>query len=119
MEFNRSLNGMASSPTIEDRLANIEEAVSRIHVDALAEQVAKLTSMLEEMKDRKPPKEQYSISEAAEIVGRSEYQVREWCREGRLKAEKRGTGRGRHKEWMVSHDELDRYRSRGLNPPAN
>ena len=58
----------------------------------------------------------YDTHTAAEILGRSHYRVREWCREGRVHAEKRACGRGRAKEWMISHEELMRIKSKGLLP---
>lgn len=58
----------------------------------------------------------YDTQTAAEILERSSYSVREWCRLGRVHAEKRSCGRGRSKEWMISHDELMRIKSEGLLP---
>ena len=52
----------------------------------------------------------------AAIVERSPYSVREWCRLGRVRAEKRRCGRGTSKEWMISHEELTRIRNEGLLP---
>ena len=56
----------------------------------------------------------YTTAEMAMIVERSAYTVREWCREGRIVAEKRRSGRGCAKEWMISHEELTRFRDEGL-----
>jgi hypothetical protein len=83
------------SPSTEERLATIE-------------------SLLRELVSQRTVKEYYSTADVAGRVGRSEYQVCEWCRAGRIQAVKRNTGRGRSKEWMVSHDELIRYESHGL-----
>ena len=61
-------------------------------------------------------KDWYTTGEAAESLGRDKYTVREWCREGRIRAEKRQAGRGKAKEWMISHEEVERYRNYGLLP---
>ena len=37
-------------------------------------------------------KDRYSTAEAAQVVKRSEFTVREWCRLGRIRAEKRQCG---------------------------
>jgi hypothetical protein len=58
----------------------------------------------------------YSTDEFARLVGRAEYTVREWCRLGRIKANKRVCGRGNSPEWSIPHDELERYRAEGLRP---
>ena len=58
----------------------------------------------------------YDTTTAAKILGRSSYSVREWCRLGRVRAEKRHCGRGTSKEWMISHEELMRIKSEGLLP---
>ena len=63
-------------------------------------------------------KEWYSTHEVAEIVGASAYTVREWCRQGRVRAVKRASGSGRAKPWMVSHVELTRLRNEGILPLA-
>ena len=61
-------------------------------------------------------KDFYSTNDLARIMDRAEFTVRQWCRLGRIKAEKRACGRGLTKEWMVSHQELTRLRSEGLLP---
>jgi hypothetical protein len=58
----------------------------------------------------------YDTKTVAEILGRSPYRVREWCRLGRIYAEKRPCGRGNAREWMISHEELMRIKSEGLLP---
>lgn len=63
-----------------------------------------------------PPQEYYSTADVADLLGKTEYTVREWARAGRVLAEKRATGRGRSREWMISHEELMRIKSEGLLP---
>lgn len=59
-------------------------------------------------------KEFYSTKEAALILGKRPYTVREWCRLGRVNAEKAEFGRGLDEEWRISHDELHRIQNEGL-----
>ncbi len=83
--------------TIEERLDRIEEA---------------LRSLVEQ----RTVKDWYSTSEAAAILGKAEWTVREWCRVGRVNADKRACGRGRSQEWIISHAEMERIRNQGLLP---
>lgn len=62
--------------------------------------------------DREAIKEFYSTAEVAKIMGKAEYTVREWCRQGRVQAEKTLNGRG----WIIPHDELTRVRNHGPLP---
>jgi hypothetical protein len=66
--------------------------------------------------EQEPAKEYYTTAEVAKILGRAEFTVREWCRGGRVWAEKRQCGRGRSREWMISHEELQRIQNEGLLP---
>jgi hypothetical protein len=61
-------------------------------------------------------KEWYSTAEVAGILGKAEFTVREWCRLGRIRAEKKKSGRGPASEWNISHAELTRVRNEGLLP---
>jgi hypothetical protein len=77
--------------------------------DSLEKQLANLTS--------KPvAKEWYSTGEAAQTLDRDPWTVREWCRLGRINAQKRACGRGLSFEWIISHEEIQRYRNYGLLP---
>jgi hypothetical protein len=57
-----------------------------------------------------------TTADVAKLVGGEEFTVREWCRPGRLRAAKKGSGRGTHAAWAVSREELARYRCDSLLP---
>lgn len=76
----------------------------------------RIENLLTNLVEHEPPKEFYTTAEVACLVGRAEWTVREWCRLGRILAEKRKCGRGVSKEWMISHNELERIRNEGLLP---
>ena len=61
-------------------------------------------------------KEWYSVQEVADLLNKSTFTVREWCRLGRVNAQKTKAGRGRYSEWIVSQEELTRVRNEGLLP---
>jgi len=62
------------------------------------------------------PRREYSVDEIAEILGKSSYTVREWCRLGHINATKRAERRGAAALWSISAEELDRYNNEGLLP---
>jgi predicted site-specific integrase-resolvase len=83
----------------------------------LEERLEKIEAMLVILVERQQVREWYSVEEFARIVGRAEFTCREWCRHGRIRAEKKGSGRGAYASWAVSHEELLRYQRGGLIPP--
>jgi len=85
-------------------LARLEERLDRIERN--------LTVLVE----RQTVQDSYDTKTVAGILGKSHYRVREWCRMKRVRAEKRPCGRGTSKEWMISHEELERIKSEGLLP---
>ena len=82
----------------------------------LETRLERIERMLADLLSGRQHREAYGTDEFAQIVGKAEFTVREWCRHGRIKAEKRACGRGRSKEWIIAHDELERYRAHGLLP---
>ncbi len=58
----------------------------------------------------------YSPAEFAARINRKPFTVRSWCRNKRLVARKRVTGRGNACEWEVPSSELQRYLNHGLLP---
>ena len=82
----------------------------------LVARLDKLEAMLTTLVERQTVKNWYTTEEVARLLGRAEFTVREWCRLGRVRAEKRGSGRGKFQTWVVSHDELQRFQRDGLLP---
>jgi len=82
----------------------------------LEERLEKIECLLIVLVERQQVREWYGVDEFARMVGKAEFTVREWCRLGRIRAEKRRSGRGAFPAWVVSHAELLRYQREGLLP---
>lgn len=80
------------------------------------ERLEKIETMLNTLIQRQTIKAYYTVEEFAQLVGKSCFTCREWARLGRVRAEKRQSGRGAHAEWVFSHAELERYQRDGLIP---
>ena len=76
----------------------------------------RIEAALDVLVGRQTVKDWYSTSEVASVLGKAEYTVREYCRQGRIHAKKKPCGRGKGGEWLVSHEELTRLRNDGLLP---
>jgi Helix-turn-helix domain len=63
-----------------------------------------------------PPRTYYSVEEVADLLDRSSYTVREWCRNGQVNAVKKAERRGAGMLWNISAGEVARYKNEGLLP---
>jgi len=84
--------------------------------ERIEERLGKIENLLVSLIEREQVREWYSVEQFAQLVGRAEFTVREWCRHGRIKAQKKGSGRGAYPSWAISHAELQRFQRDG--PPA-
>jgi hypothetical protein len=84
--------------------------------DEVLARLATIEAMLATLVEQRTVKDWYSTAEVAAILGKAEFTVREWCRLGRVRAEKKKSGRGPASEWIISHAELTRVRNEGLLP---
>jgi hypothetical protein len=82
----------------------------------ILEQLARIEAKLDEFLQQRRVQDFYSTADVARILDKAEFTVREWCRLGRVHAEKRACGRGNAREWMIPHDELVRIQCEGLLP---
>ena len=85
-------------------------------VALLSRMDGRITELRDLLLGQRTVKDYYTTAEVAEVLDRDPYTVREWARLGRIRAEKRSCGRGRAKEWVVPHGELERIRNHGLLP---
>ena len=85
-------------------------------LDELAERMRAVEGLLNRLVSQRTVKDWYITEEVAALLGKAEFTVREWCRLGRIRAEKKGSGRGRYRAWVVAHAELLRIQREGLLP---
>jgi hypothetical protein len=83
---------------------------------SIEERLDEIRRMLAALVERRAIKDWYGTAEVARLLDKAEYTVREWCRQGRIRARKKPSGRGKGGEWLVSHEELTRLRNEGLLP---
>jgi hypothetical protein len=90
----------------------IGEALSK-----LDERLARIENLLTKPAGGKAfRKDWFTVPEAAEVLGKQPFTIREWCRLHRIEAKKRICGRGRTSEWIISSAEIERYLNEGLLP---
>jgi hypothetical protein len=85
--------------------------------DAVATELAAIREELKELRTliaEKTPKEFYSVKEAANLLERAPFTVRQWCNNNRIYANKRLLRRGGKLEWVISAEEIVRIQSDGL-----
>lgn len=82
----------------------------------LNERLDRIEAELKRVAGQAAEKEWYGTDEAAGLLCKAEFTVREWCRQGRIAARKKQSGRGRHLAWVISAAEIARYQREGLRP---
>jgi len=85
-------------------------------MDPLEERLSRIEGLLAQLVERQTIKEFYTPEEFARLVGREAFTCREYCRLGRIRAQKKASGRGKHASWVIPHDELLRFQREGLLP---
>jgi len=83
-------------------------------MEGMKDRLDRIESMLQQLIGRQTVKDFYTPEEFARLIGREAFTVREYCRLGRIRAQKKASGRGKHAAWAISHEELQRYRREGL-----
>ena len=83
-----------------------------------AQRLDRIEQILQSIIEQRTIKDWYTTAEVARVLGKAEFTVREWCRLGRVRAEKKKCGRGVASEWIISHEELTRVRNEGLQPQS-
>ncbi len=84
--------------------------------EMILERLERIEAALVTLIEQRVVQDWYDTKTVAEMLDKSQYRVREWCRLRRVNAEKRPCGRGNSKEWMISHEELERIKAEGLLP---
>ena len=85
-------------------------------MNEIIERLEAIELALQALVESKEKRTYYSTAEVAKQLGKAEFTVREWARLHRIYAEKRDSGRGRAKEWMIAHEEVVRIKNEGLLP---
>ncbi len=80
------------------------------------ERLGRIEAQLALLVGRATIKDFYTVEEFAALVGLAPFTVGQHCRMGRIRATKKASGRGPHKNWAIAHEELLRYQRDGLLP---
>ena len=71
-----------------------------------ARRLDRIEQLLQSIIEQRTTKDWYTTAEVVKVLGKAEFTVRECCRLGRVRAEKKKCGRGVASEWIISHEEL-------------
>src|SRR4029079_6597327 len=99
------------------RAERMQQARNTMNEAANQQVLARLTRIeatLTMLVQQQAGKDYYTTDEVARILGKAEFTVREWCRLGRVRGEKKGRGRGEHQSWVLHPPSLPRIQKGGL-----
>ena len=85
-------------------------------MNIVVERLDRIEAVLAQLVRERTIKEYYTTEEVAAFLKKRPFTVREWCRLGRIHAEKKECGRGVASEWLIRHEELVRIQNHGLLP---
>jgi hypothetical protein len=88
----------------------------QVTLEKVMEKLDRMEALMLELRDRGRARDYYTPLQVGEILDRDEFTVQQWCRQGRVRAQKKGSGRGPHQGWVISHEELLRIQREGLLP---
>jgi transposase len=94
----------------------MQRAMSEQDLTLVLNRLERIEGTLALLVQRQTVKDWYSTDEVAQILGKSEFTVREWARLRRIHAEKKSSGRGKYPAWVIGHQELLRIQREGLIP---
>lgn len=110
--------GIPADAVVQLMQAEFEKLHEAIH--GIAESISAIDERTKEAAYVPPSvaitKEVFTTIEAAPLLKRKPYTVREWCRLGRINAEKGDSGRGADNEWRITLEEINRFLNEGLLP---
>ena len=82
----------------------------------ILQKLERLEAMLVVLVERQTVRDYYDVDAVARLLGKAPFTVREWCRLGRIHAERKHSGRGAYLSYAISHDEVVRVQKEGLLP---
>jgi len=85
-------------------------------IQDLVSRLVRIEVAIQQLVEQRLSRDWYTTAEAAQVLGRRPFTVREWCRLGRVHGEKTICGRGLDAEWRISREELIRIQNHGLLP---
>lgn len=97
------------SPELVTFLTELKASVDGLRAELAADRAAAHSPPLAPAE----PRDSYSVDEAATLLGKNPYTVREWCRNGQVNATKSAERRGAASLWRISAKEIARYRNEG------
>jgi hypothetical protein len=105
-----------------DQVAGLHKITTGSHglenqISTMGQQLERIETMVAAILNKQKVQEWYTTKEIALMFDKAEHTVREWCRNGRIHAEKQGSGRGASQAWVVSHAGVQSYQKVGLLPP--
>lgn len=83
--------------------------------DELRQEVAELKTVVVQCRELleilmlRQSRTHYTVAEFAKVTGWSEYSVREWCKSGKIKADKTKERHGAYATWRIPHSERVRF----------
>lgn len=106
-------SGLKNSPAVG---AGLSGEIGNVLL-RLEQRLERIEEILVSPTDRRAFRQEwFAVPEAAKLLNKRPFTIREWCRLGRVNAQKRKCGRGRTSEWVISKEEIERYLNEGLLP---
>lgn len=106
---------------VRSQTGSIQQEMTPVGFQQLHDLILDLKEHMARLEDRLPEKvgetpQVFSVIEAAKLLRRKPFTVREWCRQGRIRCHRAESGRGPYTEWRIPMESIRAYQANGLLP---